>query len=108
MTNIINQDQWVNDLKEVIARAFSYTVIGVACFGAAASSFLAIPGLLNLISLELSSYILNAIYGVAVINGVTYTVSQFWDSLLENTRVNLLGLAPIHKQEMEKERQRPH
>ena len=103
MTELTNQDQWVNDLKEAIAKSFCYVVIGTACFGAAASSFLAIPGLLNLLSLELPSYILYTIYSIAVINGVSYSVSQFWDGLLESTRVNLFGLPPAHKKEIQKE-----
>lgn len=101
MTDLTNQNQWVNDLKEALAKGLCYTVISVACFGAAASSFLAIPGLLDRLAIELPNYVLNTIYSIAIVNGVTFTVSQFWDGLLESTRVNLFGLPPSHDKELQ-------
>lgn len=88
-------NQWFSDnSKEIMAKGLCYVTITAACCGAAASSFLAIPGLFSLLSITPPNYILNTIYSIAIINGVTFSISQFWESLVENTRVNVFNLPP--------------
>jgi len=100
-----NISNWFN-LSERQAETISFflniIVVGFACFGAAASAWLAIPSLLKLIPYEISPLISGTGYLLSVVSGITYAKAQFWDRSYKKIRQWLLGHESENQEEEEK------
>lgn len=87
---------------ETISFFLNLVVVGFACFGAAASAWLAIPSLLKLIPYEISPLISGTGYLLSVVSGITYAKAQFWDRSYKKIRQWLLGHESENQEEEEK------